>query len=137
MLSLAKNSADSISREGLRALSHAAHAANRLAHSLTGPDRACAFSLKSSILNVLILCEGAVRINGKHDNIVGLDIILSEPPSRLHCPVSSLSPEAQAIVRRQPKSIPAMAPLSARLNEDQLRSIEDHFSRGGDKRRVN
>jgi len=134
MLSQAKDFADPISRDGLRAMSQAAHAANRRAHSLTGPGRAKAFSRKVALLSALITA-GAARVNGVgSDNIVGIDLLLNNPPSRLHCPVHNLSAEARAIVRRQCLSAPAVAPLCSRMDAAQIQALRDCFGKHPRKR---
>ena len=117
----------------MQTLSHVAFLANRLAKQLSGRDRALAYQIKSEALSALVVSRVAT-VNGlRPDNTLGFDFF----SARLHCPYSSLTSQAQAIVRREARSAPAVAPLSARLNEEQIRNIREHFPRASDKRRTN
>ena len=115
----------------VRTLSHVAHLANSLAKKLRGPKRADAYHIKDVALSALIL-DGAVKVNGTRAKaVVGLDI-LSDPPSRLHIPLSRLQPEAQALLRKCVTSVPAKAPLFQCLSPDQLQAF--HQSGSGQKK---
>lgn len=104
--------------ENLKALSHVALLANRLAKQLSGRDRAIAYQIKSEALSALVV-SGAANPNGiRPDKTVGLDFF----GSRLHCPLSNLSPDAQALIGRC-DSIPATAPLADLLTSSQLQGL--------------
>lgn len=88
--------------EDLRTLGRLAFLANRLAKQLSGPDRALAYQIKSEALSALVV-NGAATVNGyRPNNTLGLNFF----NSRLHCPLSSLTTEAQAMIERQSDSIP-------------------------------
>src|ERR1035438_9778443 len=88
--------------ENLQALSRVAFLANRLAKQLSGRDRALAYQIKSEALSALVV-SGVATANGLHpDNTLGLDFF----SSRLHCPYSSLTPQAQAKIDRRSGSVP-------------------------------
>ena len=107
----------------------AAKAANCLAHQLSGPNRAIGFQLKSELVSALLVAfEGLIRVNGVRDGVLGLDI-LTDPPARLHIPVSTLRPEAQVVARRLARFAPAVSPLFERISTEQREKLARCASR--------
>jgi hypothetical protein len=105
--------------ENLQTLSHVAFLANRLAKQLSGRDRALAYQIKSEALSALVV-SGVATANGIHpDNTLGLDFF----SSRLHCPYSSLTPQAQAMINRRTGSVPRTAPIMDLLSPAALNSL--------------
>ena len=102
----------------LHSLCQVALLANRLAKQLSGRDRALAYQIKSEALSALVV-SGAANANGmRPDNTVGLDFF----GSRLHCPLSNLTPQAHAIIERSGR-IPTTTRLSDLLSHAQRESL--------------
>src|SRR5713226_7314667 len=93
--------------DNLQTLSHVAFLANRLAKQLSGRDRALAYQIKSQALSALVV-SGVATVNGRHpDNTLGIDFF----SSRLHCPYSRLTPQAQSMIDRRSWPVPATTPI--------------------------
>jgi hypothetical protein len=105
--------------ESLQTLSNIAFLANRLAKQLSGRERALAYQIKSEALSALVM-NGVATVNGFHpDNTLGLDFF----NSRLHCPYSSLTPQAQSMIDRRSGSIPRTTPMVDLLSPAELDSL--------------
>src|SRR3977135_4119734 len=105
--------------ESLRSLSHIAFLANRLAKQLSGRDRALAYQIKSEALSALVV-SGVATANGHHpDNTLGLDFF----SSRLHCPYSSLTPQAKSMIDRRSGSIPRTTPMVDLLSPTEISNL--------------
>ena len=110
-------------------LCRAAKAANCLAHQLNGTNRVIGFQVKSELVSALLVAfEALIRVNGVRDGILGLDI-LTDPPARLHIPLSALRPEAQEVACRLAICAPAVGPLGARIKPEQRQSLNKLTSR--------
>jgi hypothetical protein len=111
--------------DNLQTLGHVAFLANRLAKQLSGKDRAVAYQIKSEALSALVV-SGVATANGlRPDNTLGLDFF----NSRLHCPYSSLTVQAQTMIDRRSGSIPRTAPMIDLLSASARSSLE-HVLRG-------
>lgn len=105
--------------ETLQTLSHVAFLANRLAKQLSGRERTLAYQIKSEALSALVV-SGVATANGIHpDNTLGLDFF----SSRLHCPYSSLTPQAQAKIDRGSAPVPRTVPMIDVLSPAALNSL--------------
>jgi hypothetical protein len=105
--------------EQLQTLACIAFLANRLAKQLAGRDRALAYEIKSQALSALVV-SGVATVNGhRPDNTLGLDFF----NTRLHCPYSSLTHQAQSLIGRRSWSVPRTTPMADLLNLEELNSM--------------
>ena len=111
--------ANSAHAANLQTFSDIAFLANRLAKQLSDRDRALAYQIKSEAVSALVV-SGVATANGLHpDNTLGLDFF----GSRLHCPYSSLTPQAQAMINRRSGSVPRTVPIIDLLSPAELNSL--------------
>jgi hypothetical protein len=92
------------------ALCEVARISNWLAKRLTGSEREQAYRIKDHAISSLIV-GGWAFVNGKRVNdTIGLEFP-TDPPTRLHIPLTHLRPEARARVLKSASSAPVVAPL--------------------------
>lgn len=107
--------------EAFQTLGHVAFLANRLAKQLSGRERALAYQIKAQALSALVV-GGVATVNGRHtDNTLGIDVF----NSRLHCPYSSLTSQAQSLVDRRTRSLRQTTPMVDLLSPAELQILAD------------
>ncbi len=118
--------------DDLRTFGRLAFLANRLAKQLSGPDRALAYQIKSEALSALVV-NGAATVNGyRPNNTLGLNFF----NSRLHCPMSSLTTQAQSVIERQSDSFPRTAPIADLLSAGQLSELAKSARRRNERQQA-